>query len=104
MVFSMIHNSLFIIHNALMCRFALIQSQQPIEPKPFLTAFAEMAEKSKAPDGDRQADGWGIAWLEGNRWRSHKSLLPIWNDSKMFESFPKTSAFLVHARSAFLPT
>ncbi|MBI2074211.1 MAG: hypothetical protein HYT83_00060 [Candidatus Levybacteria bacterium] len=62
-----------------------------------------MAKKSRALDGDWQGDGWGISYLSGNKWESYKSLLPVWEDTGIFQTFPKTSVFLIHARSASFP-
>lgn len=87
-----------------MCRFLLVTSKKPIKPKSLLIKFAKMAKKSKALDGDWQGDGWGIAWIdEKNKWKVKKSLEPVWQDSAVFDSFPKMSTFAVHARSASFP-
>jgi len=60
-----------------------------------------MAHTSKAPDGDRQGDGWGVAWLnEENQWQVKKSLSPVWQETEIFETFPQTSLLVAHARSA----
>jgi predicted glutamine amidotransferase len=84
-----------------MCRFLLLNSKTSIDPKEFLEKFAVMAEKSRAPDGDIQGDGWGIAWLDkSGNWQNYRSLLPVWKDKSSFQNIGKTSAFLVHARSA----
>lgn len=88
-----------------MCRFLLVKSKIPIKPSTLLTQFAKMAKTSKAPDGDWQGDGWGIAWVDGNNhWQLKKSLLPIWQTTQFFSRFPKTSTFVVHARSASFPS
>jgi predicted glutamine amidotransferase len=44
-----------------MCRFLIVRAAAPFDPRELLTEFAEMARLSRAPDGDRQADGWGVA-------------------------------------------
>lgn len=60
-----------------------------------------MAKNSQAYDGSWQGDGWGIAWLnKNNKWQIKKSLLPIWEDQKLFEDIPETTTLAVHARSA----
>lgn len=87
-----------------MCRFLLVKSQNAISPKSLLTQFAKMAKKSKAYDGDWQGDGWGISFLDSkNNWQCQKSLSPIWQDAKIFSTFPSTKTFVVHARSASFP-
>lgn len=63
-----------------------------------------MAEKSKAFDGDWQGDGWGFSWVdEKNQWQSYRSLKPVWQDIKTFGTFPLSSIFSIHARSASFP-
>lgn len=87
-----------------MCRFLLVKSQKAISPKNLLTQFAIMAKKSKAYDGDWQGDGWGISFLDSkNNWKCQKSLSPIWQDIRTFDTFPSIKTFVVHARSASFP-
>jgi len=87
-----------------MCRFLLVKSQKPIKPERLLTQFAKMAENSRAYDGDRQADGWGIAWLDNQKqWQLKKSLTPIWEEIDSLSRFPDGNIFLVHARSSSFP-
>ncbi|VVA44172.1 conserved exported hypothetical protein [Candidatus Roizmanbacteria bacterium] len=86
-----------------MCRFLLCKSKQFISPKKILGSFAEMAEKSKAFDGDWQGDGWGFSWLENNKWQEYKSLKPIWKEKGEFSKFPDSNIFSIHARSASFP-
>ena len=75
-----------------------------ISPGLLLRDFADMAEKSRAPDGDRQADGWGAAWLDAcGAWRLRTSTAPIWDDRAAFASVPASPFLLVHARSASFP-
>lgn len=85
-----------------MCRFLLVRSKEPSPPAQLLTSFARACELSRAPDGDRQADGWGIAWKEGDvdAWQLHKSLQPIWQDQAVFSQFPRARLWVAHARSA----
>ncbi len=61
-----------------------------------------MCEKSRAPDGDWQGDGWGIA-SKGQSWEVYKTLKPIWKDRDKFQEFGETDIFAVHARSAGFP-
>jgi len=87
-----------------MCRFLLVKSRKPIEPKKLLVQFAEMAKKSKAYDGNRQDDGWGIAWVDNQKqWQLKKSLFPIWEEINSFDQFPSTKTFVAHARSSSFP-
>ncbi|MEK7634116.1 MAG: hypothetical protein AAB437_04705 [Patescibacteria group bacterium] len=86
-----------------MCRFLLAKSKQPISSKKILNAFAEMAQNSKAFDGDWQGDGWGIAWLKDNKWQKYRSLKPIWEEKEKFLKFPQSYIFSIHARSASFP-
>ncbi|MHB8362371.1 MAG: class II glutamine amidotransferase [Patescibacteria group bacterium] len=84
-----------------MCRFILVHSKDKIKPQNLMNNFSDMAKKSKALDGDWQGDGCGIAWIneEGN-WSIRKSLLPIWEDRKLFNDIDLTHTFIAHARSA----
>lgn len=86
-----------------MCRFALVRTASQEKPETLLNDFADMAQKSKALDGDWQGDGWGIAWIEKGEWKQYKSLKPVWEDQNTFHTFPKTNIFLIHARSASFP-
>jgi len=87
-----------------MCRFLLLKSKKAVSPKQFLVEFSEMAEKSKAFDGDWQGDGWGFSWLDKkSSWKLYRSLKPVWKDRSTFSSFPKTLFFAIHARSASFP-
>ena len=86
-----------------MCRFLLVRSEQPIDPQPLLQEFAAMCEKSRAPDGDWQGDGYGIAWNWDGKWQLYKSLVPIWKETKTFQTVGETDLFVAHARSAGFP-
>ena len=84
-----------------MCRFLLIKSRKSVKPAKFLAKFAEMAESSKAHDGDWQGDGWGISWLSQSReWQMRKSIRPIWKEENSFHQIPESCWFLIHARSS----
>jgi len=83
-----------------MCRFALVKTTVATQPQDFLNRFADMAQASRAPDGDIQGDGWGISWREDNSWKRHTEVSPIWESRNEFSQFPETHHFLVHARSA----
>ena len=85
-----------------MCRFLLVRSKKKIKPLELLNQFAQMCEKSRAPDGDWQGDGWGIA-SKGQSWEVYKTLKPIWKDRDKFQEFGETDIFAVHARSAGFP-
>jgi predicted glutamine amidotransferase len=75
-----------------------------MKPQALLARFAEMAQKSKALDGDWQGDGYGVAWLdEQNKWQVKKSLSPIWEEIQNLDNLPETGMFLAHARSASFP-
>ncbi|MCA9385207.1 class II glutamine amidotransferase [Candidatus Dojkabacteria bacterium] len=88
-----------------MCRILAVQKTTPTQPQKLLYSFAEMCKKSRTPDGDRQGDGWGIAWLdEATTWKSYKSTSPVWEDTKIFEQLPETRLFIVHARSKSFET
>jgi len=86
------------------CRFLMAKSAAPVAPAALLEDFAAMAEASRAPDGDRQADGWGAAWPDdAGGWRLFKSTKPIWEDRGAFAEVPPSSMFVFHARSASFP-
>jgi len=95
-----------------MCRFLLIKSKKEIAPQELLNKFADMAKNSRAPDGDRQGDGWGVAYKNPKsqipnpkkyEWNVYKSLKPVWEDREAFHKIPAGSLFAVHARSASFP-
>lgn len=87
-----------------MCRFLMIRSRVPGSSIPWLESFADMAEASRAPDGDRQADGWGASWTdEKGNWGEIKSIAPIWRERESFADVPSSPFLVVHARSASFP-
>lgn len=87
-----------------MCRFLIVRSKSRIQASLILEGFAKMAERSRAPDGDWQGDGWGISWLdEENCWRTRKSVRPIWEETAILSRIPESHFFLAHARSASFP-
>jgi len=86
-----------------MCRFLLYKSKQPTNIYGILSAFSQMAQKSRAYDGDKQEDGWGISYLVNDAWQNHKSINPIWEDVNIFKQFPDSTIFTIHARSASFP-
>ncbi len=87
-----------------MCRFLMIKSAIPVVPREFLESFAELAERSPAPDGDPQADGWGISWTDASgRWQACKFTEPIWESAARFVEFPGSRSICIHARSASAP-
>lgn len=103
------------------CRFLVVKSRKPVDPRPWLESFADMAEASRAPDGDRQADGWGVSWIgsrgdsftpgepkssggpDDGEWHGFKSVGPIWEERGVFASVPSCRVLAVHARSASFP-
>jgi len=78
-----------------MCRILAVRSVRPVEPRPFLRAFALRCRDGK----EYQGDGWGVAWREDRAWRTWHTVEPIW--SKEPPDVPPTTLFLAHARSAF---
>ncbi len=83
-----------------MCRFLLSKSREKQDPTQLLESFADMAQKSKAYDGDWQGDGWGACWWNGRSWEQYVSLKPVWEDREFFSFIPETSLLCIHARSA----
>lgn len=83
-----------------MCRFLIVKSKQKIKPEALLKSFALTCQKSVAPDGALQKDGYGIAWQDGGSWQLKKSLSPIWEELEQFGQVPETNLFVAHARSA----
>ncbi|HIH13437.1 TPA: hypothetical protein HA242_06975 [Candidatus Woesearchaeota archaeon] len=82
----------------------MTKTEKEIKPEEILVKFAEMSEKSRAFDGDRQEDGWGIIWLDSEKnWRSVKSVKPIWEDMELLSKIPSTKLFVIHARSSSFP-
>lgn len=83
-----------------MCRFLIVKSKTQINPVDLLNQFALVCEKSIAPDGEKQKDGFGIAWQENNKWKIKKSLSPIWIGQNVFQEIPTTKLLVVHARGS----
>lgn len=83
-----------------MCRFLIVQSKKKIKPERLLKSFALICQKSKAPDGELQKDGYGIAWKTGKSWQLKKSLAPIWEELNLFGKIPAVNLLAAHARSA----
>lgn len=87
-----------------MCRFLLLKSKFKVNSQHIIEHFSDMAQKSKALDGDWQGDGWGISWLdENNNWSIYTSVSPIWEETSHFARIPETSFLVIHARSASFP-
>lgn len=78
-----------------MCRILALAATRPFGVEPWLRAFAERCRESR----EYQGDGWGLAWWNGTEWERRRTLDPIWSET--LESAPRSSAYLVHARSAF---
>ncbi|HPW16820.1 MAG TPA: hypothetical protein PLP83_00405 [Candidatus Aminicenantes bacterium] len=82
----------------------MVKSAAPVRPAELLCRFAEMSERSRSADGDRQGDGWGFCGRDGSgRWREYRSLRPIWKEERLFAGFPAFALLAVHARSASFP-
>jgi len=83
----------------------MFKSLEPAPAGDLLDSFASMAERSRAPDGDRQADGWGVSWLDGELlWTARKSINPIWTEAASLKQVPAGRLLLAHARSASFPS
>lgn len=83
-----------------MCRFLIVKSKNKINPEELLKSFALACQKSVAPDGELQKDGYGIAWHDGKSWQLKKSLSPMWEEQDLFEQIPVTNLLVVHARGS----
>ena len=87
-----------------MCRFLMMRSEAPLRPTGLLEKFADMASRSRSPDGVCQADGWGVAWLdEQGGWSMKKSPNPIWTETRAFSDIPPCQILAAHVRSASFP-
>ena len=83
-----------------MCRFLIVKSQKAFNPNRFLEDFANMAEKSRTVENDKQEDGWGVAWHQEGAWKIKKYLKPIWKNRELFKEIKNTKLLVVHARSS----
>lgn len=83
-----------------MCRFLIVRSKEKINPVDFLNPLSDLSEKSTAPNGDRQWDGWGVSWMENDKWKVRKSLKPMWEDKAEFKKIPATNMLVAHARGS----
>lgn len=87
----------------------MVRSKRKMRPLELLEPFADMCRVSRAPDGDWQGDGWGIATevqsskFKIRKWDVYKSLRPIWEEQNTFHNFQETNIFIVHSRSAGFP-
>src|SRR3989344_5555621 len=86
-----------------LCRFLIARFENSIDPQSLLRDFAAMCQRSRAPDGDWQGDGYGIAWQKDGQWRLYKSLKPIWQDEDIFSKIGAVNLLVAHARSAGFP-
>jgi glutamine amidotransferase len=77
------------------CRLLAVTAATPFAIPDHLARLAEIARTSR----EYQGHGWGCAWHEGGEWRSHRSLVPIWEDD--LSPFGRTRVLMAHARSAF---
>ncbi len=79
-----------------MCRLLVVRSEEPFDPRDYLSRFALVARNSK----EFQGHGWGCAWQHaGAGWRMYHNICPVWEDD--FSRIPRTSLLVAHARSAF---
>lgn len=78
-----------------MCRMLALSADRPVDPSPWLAAFAERCRLSK----EFQGHGWGVAWRDDDRWHHFRTVAPIWETTP--PELPPSSLLLVHARSAF---
>ena len=78
-----------------MCRILLIHNPDGLDPNTYLRDFRTMCADSQ----EYQGHGWGCTWREKDRWVQYHNIKPIWEDEKI--DFPKSTLFMVHARSAF---
>ncbi len=84
-----------------MCRFLIVKSKNFFSLEPWLIKFAHLAKNHPTPEEDMQEDGWGVAWLNNNRWKIRKSIKPIWEEVRQFSQFDyQTNLAIFHARSA----
>jgi len=83
-----------------MCRFLIVKSKNKINAVDLLSQFALICEKSIAPDGERQKDGFGVAWKKNGKWNIQKSLSPIWEGSNILSNIPETNLLVIHARGS----
>ncbi len=77
-----------------MCRILALRSDADVDVAPWLAAFRSACRSSP----EYQGHGWGVTWREGDGWRTHRVVTPIWDDDFVP---PPTRLAMVHARSAF---
>lgn len=78
-----------------MCRLICVESPAGFEIDEHLAALAAIAEHSV----EYQGHGWGCAWRDDGRWRTHHSIRPIWEDAR--RPAGRSTLLVAHARSAF---
>ncbi len=83
-----------------MCRFLIVSSKYIINPVDILNGFATACEKSIAPDGERQGDGFGVSFKNSGKWNIRRSVKPIWEEREILNEIPRTKLLMAHARSA----
>ncbi len=83
-----------------MCRFLMMQSDEPGRVPGILAGFTRMAEANRTPEGGRHEDGYGVARLEDDGWRRFRSPRPLWEEEPDWSEFSGAGRLLVHARNA----
>ncbi len=79
-----------------MCRFLLVNTTEESNPRELVEDFSNHCQQSERWQGD----GWGISWLNNNRWNSKKSTQAIWADDLSLVDSISGSTFLIHARGS----
>lgn len=84
-----------------MCRFLIARSNKgELGQKELFDIFSNLAKNNPAPDGDKQEDGWGVAYKIESEWEILRSINPIWKDKDFAKKIPSSKFFIFHARSA----
>ncbi len=78
-----------------MCRLLYVNSKIEFKISDYLEKFAGISKNSK----EYQGHGWGIAYLQNERWNYYKNVKPIWEDD--LTKFGMSNRIIAHARSAF---
>jgi gamma-glutamyl hercynylcysteine S-oxide hydrolase len=89
-----------------MCRLVSFVSKVPVDAAPFLAHVARLSLSGNLVDrwekrpGGNHPDGWGVAYREGEAWKTVRSGVPAGKDPLLRDLSMRTDRFIGHVRYA----
>ncbi len=76
-----------------MCRMLFVRKKEEFNVVSYLEEFSRIAKNAR----HNQRDGWGFCYLDGDTWKLHRSVKPMWEDE-----IPEVSSrvIIAHVRDA----